>query len=405
MRAMLKLKFVISALVLVACAAPALSSALEPIVPGKIGQMERAASVAQGRSIVCLLGYNNCQVALSVLLEKKLPAEAAPFIALVPPYQKKSLEKGMGVLTFDEVLALAPGTPDGVTGVKAPDWAVLTPADQALYERIWKDGELRISHFMGHRDHGVGGDPDRFMYGSYTLELDKLRHFASQWGLEIRKVDDIETEFTGTIAPDRKIRIRVIDANVFCPDEQERIDAIEQNAIERDPRGYVRAIKGNDTFQRNLDCARQDEASAAAKRRLFGTLANPDEDMVFYQGHSRFGHGPDFGPFSKSVGKVNPPELIRAIVSSKVSVVYFNGCSGGKNYGSLIKEATETGKTVVWNEKAPNRLDGVDNLLLFTQGVFEGRPLKALERYMNLTEERGQWPNTVHVSLATELTN
>jgi hypothetical protein len=402
---MLKLRFIISVLAWIACSASAFSSAPEPMVPGKIGQMERAASVVHGRPIVCLLGYINCQVALNVLLEKELPPEAAPFIALVPPYETKSTAEDVGVLTFDEVLSLKAGAPNGVIGMRSPDWAVLTPADQALYQKIWKDGELRISHFMGHRDHGVGGNPDRFTYGSYALELDKLRYFASQWGLEVRRIDEIETELTGTIAPDRRIRIRVIDANVFCPDEQELIDAIEQNSIERDPRGYIRAIKGNDTFQRNLDCAKQDEASAAAKRRLFGTLSNPDEDMVFYQGHSRFGNGPDFGPFSKTVGKVNPPELIRAIVSSKVSVVYFNGCSGGKNYGTLIEQATETGKTVVWNEKAPNRLDGVDNLLLFTQGIIERRPLKAVERYMNLTQERGQWPNTVHVSLARQLTN
>ena len=307
------------------------STSQQPIAPGEIARMEREVSVLQGRTIVCLLGHINCEVALDILRDKAIPAEAGPFVALVPPYETKLPEKDVSVLTFDEVLGLRDGKPDGVTGVKSPDWAVITPADQALYQKIWKDGELRITHFMGHRDRGVGSNPDLFLYGSYTLELDKLRYFASQWGLETHRIDAIETELTGTIAPDRKIRIRIVDANVFCPEELERIDAIERDSIERDPRGYVRAINGNDTFKRDLNCPLQEEASAAAKRRLFGTLSNPDEDMVFYQGHSRFGHGPDFGPFSKKVGKVDPPDLIRAIVGSKVSVVYFNCCSGGKN--------------------------------------------------------------------------
>ena len=249
----------------------------------------------------------------------------------------------------------------------------------------------------------MGKNPDLFVYGSYALELDKLKFFASQWGFETRRVDEIETELTATIAPGRVVRIRIVDANVFCDDEQELVDAIERDVIKRDPRGYIRSIDGSDTLKRDLDCPLQLEASAEAKKRLFATLADPNEDMVFYQGHSRFGRGPDFGPFSAKVGKVNPKELITAIVNSSVAVMYFNGCSGGKNYGTLIDKATKSGKTMIWNEKAPNRLDGVDDILLFTQSIFEARPLKAIERYMNLTQERGEWANTVKVSLAKAL--
>ncbi len=364
---------------------------------------EREVSVLHGRTIVCLLGYNNCDVALNVLREKEIPSDTRPYVALVPPYQKKIAFKGVSILTLDEVLALEEGQPEGSQGVPPPDWAKPAPEDRKFYERIWRDGELRIAHFIGYRDLGVGKNPDLFTYGSYALELDKLQFFASQWGFETRQVDEIETELTATIASGRVVRIRIVDANVFCDDEQELVDAIERDVIKRDPRGYIRSIDGSDTLKRDLDCALQLEASAEAKKRLFATLADPNEDMVFYQGHSRFGRGPDFGPFSAKVGKVNPKELITAIVDSSVAVMYFNGCSGGKNYGTLIDKATKSGKTMIWNEKAPNRLDGVDDILLFTQSIFEARPLKAIERYMNLTQERGEWANTVKVSLAKAL--
>ncbi len=391
---------------------PVLASAVLPVsalaAPVEINlsnflRTEREVSVLQGRTIICLLGYNNCDVALSVLREKEIPADTPPYVAIVPPYQKKIPFKGVSILTLEEVLALKAGQPAGIQGVPPPDWAKPAPEDRKFYERIWRDGELRITHFMGHRDLGVGKTPDLFMYGSYALELDKLRYFADQWGFETRQVDEIETELTATIAPGRVVRIRIVDANVFCDDEQELVDAIERDVIKRDPRGFIRSIDGRDTLKRDLECPLQLEASAEAKRRLFATLADPNEDMVFYQGHSRFGRGPDFGPFSAKPGKVNPKELIAAIVDSSVAVMYFNGCSGGKNYGTLIDKATKSGKTMIWNEKAPNRLDGVDDILLFTQSVFEARPLRAIERYMNLTQERGEWANTVKVSLARDL--
>jgi len=396
------LSFILSVL---ASALLPVSALAEPVAInlGNFLRTEREVSVLQGRTIVCLLGYNNCDVALKVLQDKEIPSDAPPYIAIVPPYQKKVPFKGLGILTFEEVLALKSGRPEGMLGVPPPDWAKPAPEDRKFYERIWRDGELRITHFMGHRDLGVGKTPDLFMYGSYALELDKLRYFASEWGFETRRVDEIETELTATIAPGRVVRIRIVDANVFCDDERELVDAIERDVIERDPRGYIRSIEGVDTLKRDLDCPRQLEASAEAKARLFATLADPNEDMVFYQGHSRFGRGPDFGPFSAKPGKVNPKELIAAIVNSTVAVMYFNGCSGGKNYGTLIDKATKSGKTMIWNEKAPNRLDGVDDILLFTQSVFEARPLKAIERYMNLTQERGEWANTVKVSLARDL--
>ena len=369
---------------------------------GTILRVEREVSALHGRSIVCLLGYDNCEVALNVLKEKELPSSIKPYVAIVPPYQKKTSFKGMSILTLDEVLDLKPGKPEGKQGVVNPDWAKFLPEDQKFYARIWRDGELRITHFIGYRDLGVGKNPDLFTYGSYALELDKLRYFATQWGFESRKVDELETELTSTIGG-HLVRIRIVDANVFCESEQERVDALERDVIKRDPRGFIRSIDGRDTMKRDLDCAAQEEASAEAKRRLFATLADPDEDMVFYQGHSRFGRGPDFGPFSGKVGKVSPKELIGAIVESSVSVMYFNGCSGGKNYGTLIDKATKSGKTMIWNEKAPNRLDGVDDILLFTQSIFERRPLKAIERYANLTQERGEWTNTVKVSVARDL--
>ncbi|HET7714703.1 MAG TPA: hypothetical protein VFK86_03670 [Bauldia sp.] len=398
---MLRIAPIVAAFALLAAALGATAAPADLDI-NNVLRAEREVSVLHGRTIVCLLGYTNCGVALNILREKELPAKTASYVAIVAPYQKKTSFKGVTILTLEEVLALKAGRPDGKKGVMSPDWAKFLPEDQKFYQAIWRDGELRITHFMGHRDLGVGKNPDTFMYGSYALELDKLRYFASQWGLATREVDELETELIGTIGPGRTVRIRIVDANVFCASEQERIDVLERDVIERDPRGFIRAIEGRDTLKRDLDCAVQEEASAEAKRRLFETLADPSEDMVFYQGHSRFGRGPDFGPFSRKVGKVSPKELIGAIVDSSVAVMYFNGCSGGKNYGTLIKQATESGKTMIWNEKAPNRLDGVDDILLFTQSIFERRSLRAIERYMNLTQERGDWANTVKVTVATD---
>ena len=78
---------------------------------------EREVSVLQGRTIVCLLGYNNCDVALNVLREKEIPSDTRPYVALVPPYQKKIAFKGVSILTLEEVLALKDGQPEGSLGV------------------------------------------------------------------------------------------------------------------------------------------------------------------------------------------------------------------------------------------------------------------------------------------------
>jgi hypothetical protein len=149
------------------------------------------------------------------------------------------------------------------------------------------------------------------------------------------------------------------------------------------------------------DCADQDAASAIAKRKLLETLSPESrEDMVFYDGHSRYGNGPDFGPYSSKVGKVTPKELIDHALSAKhLAAFFFNGCSGQRNYGTFIEKATREGKVVIWNSAAPDMLDADDDLLLFMQSVFLRRPLLATERFMNLGDKFGTWPSQSFISL------
>jgi hypothetical protein len=366
--------------------------------------LEDAVSERQGRPVHCLLGYRSCLVYLSrldgkVLDSKLLGGKKRSAVALVPPYEKKATPKDMSVLLTSDLYRLDDRT-DSVATVpfKTPDWVLHKPADQAFYDKVWRDGELNITLSLGYKDQGVGDNPDLFNYSVYAIALDRVHRFANEWNMTWRKVDDLESVAEVRIAPDRLVRLRVIDPHVFCADEQAEVHAVE-SAIKRDAGGLILQILDEGTFSRTGACARQEEWAAEARIRFMQALSGAHaDDIVFYDGHSRHGRGPDFGPFSGKAGKVAPKDLIdRTVASANLAAVYFNGCSGGRNYKTFVAEAKKAGKVVIWNTLAPSMLDADDDLLLFAQGVVESRSLAAIERYLNLTQADGQWPSEVRV--------
>jgi hypothetical protein len=366
-------------------------------------QLEREASARHGRPVHCIGWPAECHIMLTKINRSVLP-ETKATVALTPIYNVVTSYKAVTQINFSDVLALPEGSP--VAPSKAIDpgsWVEFTEADEEFYRRLDADGAVNISFFIGYKDQGVRPNPDLFNYGVYAMTIDMVAQFARQWGMEWRQVDSTERIAERSFDDGRaSIRLRVIDPHVFCSDERARVAEIEAASIIRGPQGNITGFRGDTTIARG-DCAHQEAASAMVKQKLLGTLSPESrEDMVFYDGHSRYGKGPDFGPYSSKIGKVTPKELINHTLSAKyLSVFFFNGCSGQRNYGTFIDKATREGKVVIWNSAAPDMLDADDDLLLFMQSVFLRRPLLATERFMNLGDKFGTWPSQSFISLPT----
>jgi hypothetical protein len=364
-------------------------------------QLEREASERHGRPVRCIGWPAECHIMLTKINRSILPDTKAT-VALTPMYNVVTSYKAVTQINFRDVLMLPEGDPVGPSKTIDPgSWLDFSDADAEFYRRLDADGVVNISFFIGYKDQGVRPNPDLFNYGVYTMTIDMVEQFANQWGLEWRQVDSTERIAERSFGDGRAgIRLRVIDPHAFCSDEKARVAEIEAASIVRGPQGNITGFRGDTAMERG-DCADQEAASAIAKRKLLETLSPESrEDMVFYDGHSRFGNGPDFGPYSSKVGKVTPKELIDHTLSAKHLVAFFfNGCSGQRNYGTFIEKATREGKVVIWNSAAPDMLDADDDLLLFMQSVFLRRPLLATERFMNLGDKFGTWPSQSFISL------
>lgn len=330
--------------------------------------------------------------------------ETKATVALTPMYNVVTSYKAVTQINLKDVLALPEGVPTKPSKATDPGpWVHFTEADQRFYTRIGADGVVNISFFIGYKDQGVRPNPDLFNYGVYAMTLDMVDQFASQWGMKWRQVDSTERVAELAFGEGRPgIRLRLVDPHAFCADEAGRVQEIEANEIVRGRQNNIIGFNGSATMERK-NCAAQEAASAVVKQKLLDTLSPESrEDMVFYDGHSRFGQGPDFGSFSSTVGKITPKELIDHTLSAdNLAAFFFNGCSGQRNYGTFIDKATKEGKVVIWNSAAPDMLDADDDLLLFMQSIFLQRPLLATERFMNLGDKFGTWPSQSFISLPT----
>ena len=370
-------------------------------VSADLRQLEAEASELHGRPIHCIGWYAECYLMLTKAKNSVLPDTKAT-VALTPLYNVVTAYKAVTQMNLRDVMALPDGVPQKPAHPLNPgSWVDFTEADREFYDRIGADGVINIGFFLGYRDQGVRPRPDLFNYGVYAMTLEMIGEFASQWGMEWRQVDSTERVAELSLGAGRPaIRLRVIDPHSFCADERERLEEIESTEMRRGATGQILEFTGTAMMERK-HCEEQDVASAIVKEKFLAALSPESrEDLVFYDGHSRYGKGPDFGPYSASVGKVNPKELIDGVLSAdRLAGFFFNGCSGERNYGGFIDKATRQGKVVIWNSAAPDMLDANDDLLLFMQSVFMERPLRTTERLMNLGDKFGTWPSQTFISL------
>ena len=373
------------------------------IDPKVIIGLERSIGVAQGRNLYCTLGYNNCYTVLTELGRRPLSAKLQETVVIIPPSTMTNPVDGVSLVTFPDIMERPEGTLTGTEPLSPPPWAALTDRDQQLYDEIWEDGELNITYVLGYRDLGVTRNakevPDLFMYGVYALTFDKWRRFGLNWMMSFDRVDEFEWVAEVSLGADRLARIRLVDPHVFCDSEEALVDDIEAGEITRNETGLITAYDGDGAMMRDLGCKLQSDAASQVRSRFLATLEDPRQDLVIYDGHSRFGDGPDFGMFSRPEGKIAADEFMAAVVASPARIVNLSSCSGMKNYSAMIEDARAAGKTIIWNADAPDFLNGLDDALLFIQGLLEGRSMAATERFMNLSHAVGNWSNTVNVGL------
>jgi len=383
---------------------PALAySGAVQIDPGVIVGLERSVGAAQGRNLFCTLGYNNCYTVLTELGRRPLSPKLHDTVVIIPPSTMTNPVDGVSLVTYPDIMQRPEGALTGAEPPSPPPWAALTERDAQLYDDVWKDGELNITYFLGYRDLGVTRNakevPDLFMYGVYALTFDKWRRFGLNWMMSFDRVDDFEWVAEVSLGANRVARIRLVDPHVFCDAEEALVEAMEAEEITRNETGLITDYHGKGAMMRDLGCELQAEAAGEVRSRFLATLKDPRQDLVIYDGHSRFGDGPDFGMFSRPEGKIAASEFMAAVVASPARIMNLSSCYGMKNYGAMIEDARSSGKTIIWNANAPDFLNGLDDALLFIQGLLEQRSMAATEHFMNFSHAVGDWSNTVKVGL------
>ena len=166
------------------------------------------------------------------------------------------------------------------------------------YQSFLKDDVFDVTvvrgYFDSHSDNVLGYLSEQ-VFGFKRLPVDleqdrndveRLSQLLIQDGFNWTRVDDTEWLFTRDFffqGEKKTAKIHLVTSTVRCPGEH----------IDGD--GYVHR------FDHEIPCARQARATQKAKDTWLGAFGK--SQLIFYEGHSRQGKGPDFGPFGVPDGR------------------------------------------------------------------------------------------------------
>jgi hypothetical protein len=225
------------------------------------------------------------------------------------------------------------------------------PSHTEYYDRLFKDDTFQITLVRGYFDdpyvkaadkpEGARGD-QVYPFEDESLYNDQIDELLSHEGFEAVSVTAteavLERAFTYRGA-NKLARIRIVRSLVACPGET------------RDSSRLFRA----------KICDEQLAATAYAKKAFADGLAH--DPLVIYSGHSREGHGPDFGPYHSKIGKfpIQAGALENVKFESTESLLYLNSCSSAEHFAAAVEKRASELRTHSPKKREPRGLTMIGN--------------------------------------------
>ncbi|MCF8060363.1 MAG: hypothetical protein K9K67_13765 [Bacteriovoracaceae bacterium] len=365
--------------------------------------LESVITAESGKQVSCLLGIEQCLEALSGLKnhQEVFLTQEAPYT--VSNYELKKFSKGPKVFNYSgNDLSLLNSEFDSQQLEAYLDTdsqqSKLSPQEQNFYEDLYADGILNISIFNGYLDHGVGAKKEWFHFEVELLGRAINNIFLSTNGFQIEVVDRNLSIGTLKINDRKKIVVKIYNSSAFCNSEKNLFKELEDSVF-YSAEGTIQSfgIPTYPYFFLREKCDIQETVSSKIRSQFLKSIG--EEDVIVYNGHSRSGRGPDFGPRMSVSGSVKRELFTQLAISSPtLKGLYFNGCSGKENYPELIKNFPSQDRMVVWNDAAPEFSDSFYTTIFLLQSLIEERTLKDIEKRANLLRRTDIWTSVVKVN-------
>lgn len=196
------------------------------------------------------------------------------------------------------------------------------PGKAAYYDHLFAADTFETTIVQGY----VDSQEFEEQYSQYDYKIDfglSLWKFEQQIltlendGFKVVSKSDLETVLQRPFyyrGSKKVARVRLVRCTVAC---------------ETDPQ-----ISPYVTYRKKGDkpCDAQTKATLAAKQAFI--KAQGKSQLVIYNGHSRLGKGPDFGPFDSELGKVslNQGAFDKLAFANPESIIYLNSCESSSKH-------------------------------------------------------------------------
>ncbi|KHD89735.1 MAG: hypothetical protein OM95_01290 [Bdellovibrio sp. ArHS] len=266
-----------------------------------------------------------------------------------------------------------------------PSGPLLCERQADFFDQLFEQDELRITVAMGYIDemsgagHALGWAAVPYHYGnSVSLHSRYLNSFA-QLGFEVRSQSVGKTVFTRKTlhrGKPKNVVVTLLNPNTVCPGEDPT-----QNIWER--------------LESSL-CEEQKTLIQNTKTDFEAALKN--DQVVVYNGHSRSGRGPDFGPFSMGQ-RLDLPNVLEEVPASSLKVFAHLGCKSDEYHLDDLMSYRENHPQgsflFMRNDGAPTFHDSFAATEALVRGLLDERCFDQIETISNTLILGGFWPNKV----------
>jgi hypothetical protein len=266
---------------------------------------------------------------------------------------------------------------------------VLCEKDQKFYDELFAQDELRITIALGYLDemHGLaavmGWEPVPYLYGAAAgMSSRYLRAFVDH-GFVAESFTPAKVVMRRTVVhrgQEKKVTVTLLNPNGLCKDES-----------------YWKGLWNRSA---SSICEEQVRDFTVTKSAFEAAFAS--DQVVIYNGHSRSGRGPDFGPYSFGQ-RVDVADVFKiAARSGRLRVFAHLGCKSDQYHLEDVKDYREQkpeGEFLfVRNNGAPEFQDTALTGVSLILGLIEEKCIEDIEDVSNTLLINGGWPNRVLIS-------
>jgi hypothetical protein len=349
--------------------------------------LEQHLTQMNGNDVICPLDVSSCIDGLTKINSNiSLLKENVPYIL---SYKKLSLQSNTN---HEKIIYLEEIVGKSKYSFQIPLQEKLTDREQDFYNNLFSNKNLKISIFFGYFDHGN----ETFNYHAELMSREIIKFFLKMNGFKVIEESSTFTLASLNMENRKKIMVKIFHSFFACKSEVEKINQLSTVFWGKERTTYLPLTGLSYTFKRHF-CQKQEDHSRFIKEKFLKSIK--DDDIVIYSGHSRHGRGPDFGRRYSKSGSINKDTLTSmSLNSSNLKVLYFNGCSGKKNYPSLVRSFPNDRRLIAWNDNAPEFTDSFFNLTMFLQALLEKRAIEDIEKRINRLRRTNIWPSTVKLN-------